>query len=186
MERANVIVRGGLAVWRWVLDRGIRFLMRNNEHVRSVVFCESPYSGEIGRNVRYLKLAQLDCAARGELAYASHDSMTQHPAKAGSMFVSDYDDQWNTFTRDQAIGASNAMRFLTSKTVFYTDLGWSSGMKAARVLCDNLGIPWEERTVDWARIRAFQAPLITPELVHALCTPNMPYKDLLVEGSAIE
>ena len=114
----------------------------------AVVFLESPYSGDIDRNIRYLALCSLDAALlHNECPYASHANMTQHP-RAKTMFVSDYDEKWNTVTREQGIELSQRIRLRCDKTVFYTDLGWSSGMYAAKDYCVQRKFPFEERKIN--------------------------------------
>ena len=54
----------------------------------AVVMIESPYSGDIDRNIRYLALCGFDSAIlHDECAYASHGWMTQHP-RSKDFFVS--------------------------------------------------------------------------------------------------
>lgn len=113
-----------------------------------VVMVESPYSGDIDRNIRYLQLCHIDCALNhNEVPYSSHSYMTQHP-RAASMFVSDYDPKWDMLTREQAIESSHAIRRRCDVTLFYTNLGWSSGMKAALLHCVQHKLPYQERSVD--------------------------------------
>jgi hypothetical protein len=113
----------------------------------AVVFIESPYSGDIDRNIRYLALCCFDAALKDECPYASHGLMTQHP-RCKNFFVSDYDKKWDVLTREQAIDMAQRIRRRTDKTVFYTDLGWSSGMKAAKEFCEKNFITYEERKID--------------------------------------
>ena len=114
----------------------------------SVVMIESPYSGNIDRNIRYLSLCGFDSGIlHDECAYASHGWMTQHP-RCKKYFVSDYDTKWDVLTRDQAIERSQRMRIRCDKTIFYTDLGWSSGMKSAKQYCIDNKLPFEERELD--------------------------------------
>ena len=40
------------------------------------------------------------------------------------------------------------MRKRCDKTIFYTDRGWSTGMKFAKEYCIDNNLPYEERTVD--------------------------------------
>lgn len=113
-----------------------------------VVMIESPYSGDIDRNIRYLGIAMCDSAVlKGECPYASHAYMTQHPRKK-DFFVSDYDKKWDTLSRKEAIERSHMIRKRCDKTVFYTDMGWSRGMKFAKQYCKKNNLPYEERTVD--------------------------------------
>lgn len=114
----------------------------------SVVMIESPYSGDIDRNIRYLALCGFDAGVlHDECVYASHGWMTQHP-RAKHFFVSDYDEKWDVLRRDQAICMSQRIRHRCDKTVFYVDLGWSSGMKAAKAYCEEHNLPYEERTLN--------------------------------------
>ena len=83
-----------------------------------LVMLESPYSGDIDRNIRYLDLALVDSELNyNECPYASHAVMTRHP-RAKSYFVSDYDDKWNILTRDNAIKVSQNFRHVCTKSVF--------------------------------------------------------------------
>ena len=54
----------------------------------------------------------------------------------------------DVLTRDQAIERSQRMRSRCDITVFYTDMGWSSGMKAAKKYCIDNDMNYEERTLD--------------------------------------
>lgn len=114
----------------------------------SIVFLESPYSGDIDRNIRYLGLCGIDSSLlHGECPYASHAWMTQHP-RSKDYFVSDYDTKWNVLTRDEAIKRSQLMRHRLDFTVFYVDLGWSHGMLAAKDYCEKNGLPYVERRLN--------------------------------------
>ena len=94
-----------------------------------LVFVETPYSNDIDRNVRYLMLCGFDAATRHELGVNTHGSMTQHPC-CPTYFVPDNSQKWNVLTREGAINLGQALRVAAKKTVFYEDLGWSTGMKA--------------------------------------------------------
>ena len=142
----------------------------NKDNNRKCVFLESPYSGDIDRNVRYLKLCKYDCWVRNEMPCASHDDMTQHPAKL-DFYVSDYDKEWDVYTRDEAINGSHSLRKLCIKTVFYIDLGWSSGMKSALKYCKDNNILFEIRKLNYENVLSLDAKLITFELI-----------DLIVKG----
>lgn len=142
----------------------------------SVVMIESPYSGDIDRNVRYLSLATLHSGTLGELPYSSHSYMT-HP-RAKNFFVSDYDPKWDVWTRDQAIERSHVMRHRCDRTVFYTDLGWSSHMKAAKKYCVDNNLPFEERTVDLEAVHK-QAPFISVKFSGCLVSGCSHYDEFL-------
>lgn len=77
--------------------------MNSEQNEPSLVMVESPYSGDIDRNVRYLQIALADAEINhNECPYASHAYMTQHP-RCKNYFVSDYDAKWDILTREQAI-----------------------------------------------------------------------------------
>lgn len=145
--------------------------------LRPLVFVESPYSGDIDRNVRYLLLCTYDCWVRDEFPTHSHGCMTQHPAKR-DFFVSDYDPAWDVYTREAAIDGAHALRRACSKTIFYTDLGWSSGMKDGLKYCKENQIPYEIRTLNVLNVLVMKAPLITANLVEAILT-GKPYASFL-------
>ena len=131
------------------------------------VFVESPCSGDVDRNLRYLMLCGIDAFARGEMPVATHSFMTAHPA-ATHYFVSDYADQWDVFSRGEAIQRGQMLRHRCDRTVFYVDFGMSRGMKAAMQYCTDNNLPYEVRLVDVERTQSMNAPLITRELVTAI------------------
>lgn len=143
----------------------------------SVVMIESPYSGDIDRNIRYLALCGFDSGIlHEECAYASHGWMTQHP-RATNYFVSDYDAKWDVLRRDQAIAMSQRLRFRVDKTVFYTDLGWSTGMKAAKEYCEDHCLNYEERTLDCKGLSE-KVPFCSREFCEAIIKGE-PYREFL-------
>jgi hypothetical protein len=132
-----------------------------------IVFLESPYSGNIDTNTRYASACAIECAVvRDELAYASHLQMTQHP-RAKNVFVSDYDDKWDTLTRDQAIKMSQRMRERCDMTVFYVDLGWSKGMIEAREYCVANQLSFDVRKIS-VKLLSSQVPYLSEEFLKAL------------------
>lgn len=83
------------------------------------VVIESPYAGDVERNLAYLRACMADCLGRGEAPFASHGLYTQ----PGVL------DDRNPEERAKGIEAGFAWRGAADLTVFYTDLGWSSGMQ---------------------------------------------------------
>lgn len=144
-----------------------------------IVMIESPYSGDIDRNVRYLQLAMLETGViYGQLAYASHSYMTQHPLHK-NYFVCDYNPKWDVLTRDQAIEMSQRMRHRCDQTIFYTDLGWSSGMKAALKYCRDHNLSYSERTLNAQRLSE-KIPFTKKEFSEAIINKKE-YKHFLEE-----
>jgi hypothetical protein len=103
-----------------------------------IVIIESPYAGDIERNVRYARAAMWDCLNRGEAPYASHLLYTQ---------VGVLDDS-NPDERERGIRAGFAFRKVADATVVYTDLGFSTGMKYGIEHATQLGHPIEYRSID--------------------------------------
>lgn len=84
-----------------------------------LVILESPYAGQIEQNLSYARRAALDCAHRGEAIAASHLLYTQ--------FLDDGQPEH----RELGIKLGLAWRRVVDYSVFYTDRGWSHGMRAA-------------------------------------------------------
>lgn len=84
-----------------------------------LVVVESPYAGDIDRNLAYLRACLHDCLLRGEAPFASHAIYTQ---------VGVLDDE-KPDERLLGIQAGFAWGDKADATVVYTDLGISEGMK---------------------------------------------------------
>lgn len=112
----------------WYIERKIKALeagaettqVSDNITRRRPVIIESPYSGDVARNRRYLQSAIRDCLRRGETPYASHQMLT------------DALDDNIPEQRELGISAGFAMRDLLvsqgATVAFYIDHGMSSGM----------------------------------------------------------
>ncbi|TXN26854.1 hypothetical protein [Methylobacterium sp. WL19] len=105
-----------------------------------LVIIESPYAGDVERNVAYAKAAVRDCLQRGEAPYASHLFFPQ----AGLL----NDD----IPAHRAIGieAGLAWGAMADATVVYEDLGISVGMALGILRAQAQGRPVELR-----RLRTF-------------------------------
>ncbi len=101
------------------------------------VILESPYAGDIEKNLRYLRAAMRDCLLRGEAPFASHGLYTQDGVLR--------DD--DPAEREHGIQAGFAWRASASKSVFYTDLGWSRGMLYGHQHALELGHEIETRSL---------------------------------------
>lgn len=110
-----------------------------------LVIIESPFAGDIARNLRYLRAAMHDCLLRGEAPFAPHALYTQ----PGVL------DDANPSHRDLGITAGFAWKAMAERTVVYTDLGVTPGMvaglKVAQRLCetDDHHIEYRELGPDW-------------------------------------
>lgn len=84
------------------------------------VILESPFAGEIEKNLVYARLCMHDCLVNyDEAPYASHLLYTQEHV------LNDH----NPEERERGIQAGFAWRDLAHKTVVYQDLGISRGMQ---------------------------------------------------------
>ena len=82
------------------------------------VIVESPYAGDIERNIRYARLCMRDCLLRGEAPFASHLLYTQESV---------LDD---TIPEERKLGifAGFAWGSVAETVVVYMDYGISNGM----------------------------------------------------------
>jgi hypothetical protein len=89
--------------------------------MKPIVIIESPYAGEIEKNLTYLRACIRDCLLRGEAPFASHAIYTQPGVLRDDV------------PAERKLGIETGFEFwrYAKKIVFYTDLGWSSGMHAA-------------------------------------------------------
>lgn len=102
------------------------------------VVIESPYAGDIDRNVAYARRCLRDSLSRGEAPIASHLLYTQPGVLS--------DDDPNE--RALGIGAGHVWIGAADLVAVYTDYGMSRGMAAGVKEADKLGIPVEYRTLD--------------------------------------
>lgn len=105
--------------------------------MRTLVVLESPYAGDIERNVDYARKAVKDSLSRGEAPIASHLLYTQD----GILNDEIPED------RQAGIAAGLEWVFVADKHVFYVDYGYSEGMKFALKFSKILGKEIEERRI---------------------------------------
>lgn len=96
-----------------------------------LVVIESPYAGEVERNLLYARRAMRDCLRRGEAPIAFHLLYTQ----PGILDDSIPDE------RKLGIAAGLEWAMKASLICFYTDYGWSRGMEGA--LTFYKGLPFQ-------------------------------------------
>ncbi len=102
-----------------------------------LVVVESPYAGDVARNLRYLRAALADSLRRGEAPFASHAIYPQ----PGVL------DDGKPEERAKGIAAGFAWAALARVRVFYVDLGWSGGMRVGHDEAIRLGQAIEYRTI---------------------------------------
>lgn len=101
------------------------------------VILESPYAGNIERNLAYARLCVKDCLLRGESPIASHLLYTQEGILNDDISVE----------RKLGIEAGLAWKTVADKHVFYIDFGMSPGMQIAWQIAENNNIPIEKRSL---------------------------------------
>ena len=104
--------------------------------MRKVVL-ESPYAGDIEKNVAYARACMRDCLSRGEAPIASHLLYTQ-PGILDDNISSER--QWG-------IDAGLEWGMLAEVSVVYTDLGISRGMQYGIDAAKKAGRQVEYRTL---------------------------------------
>ena len=107
------------------------------------VIIESPYAGQVDRNLQYVRACMRDCLLRHEAPFASHALYTQ-PGVLDDDLVDE---------RALGIQAGFAWRSTGVLTVFYCDLGCSRGMRLAEEHCLENRLPFEVRRLGgyWER-----------------------------------
>lgn len=117
------------------------------------VVIESPYAGDVERNLRYLRACMRDCLLLGEAPFASHALYTQ----AGVL------DDSKLHERQQGMAAGLAWGQCADLTVIYKDLGISSGMQLGIDASKAEGRPVEYRTLpEWKEGQHHATQPVTP------------------------
>ena len=102
-----------------------------------LVIIESPYAGDIERNVEYARTCMADSLARGEAPFASHLIYTQ-PGILRDEIPGE---------RELGINAGFAWGKAAELTAVYEDLGYSRGMRAGIEAAKEAGRPIEYRKI---------------------------------------
>lgn len=102
-----------------------------------LIILESPYSGDIERNVDYARRAVADALGRGESPIASHLLYTQ-PGILRDSVPAD---------RELGVAAGLAWVRVADATVVYHDLGVTEGMKLGIATAARVGRPVEYREI---------------------------------------
>lgn len=98
---------------------------------------ESPYAGDVERNVRYARRALADAIRQGYAPFASHLLYTQQGVLDDDLVAE----------RELGIALGEAWRPVATITLFYVDLGWSSGMLRAKEHCESGGHDYRIRQI---------------------------------------
>lgn len=101
------------------------------------VIIESPFAGDVERNIKYARECVLDSLLRGEAPIASHLLYTQEGILNDEIFEQ----------RKLGINAGLAWKEVADKHVFYIDYGYSPGMLYAKEYATSNQIKTEERVI---------------------------------------
>ena len=112
-------------------------LTTNNVLTMKKVIIESPYSGDIHRNIKYARACLKDSLNRNEAPLVSHLLYTQDGVLDDSIKAK----------RLQGINAGLVWKEFADLHVFYVDYGMSDGMKYARGFSVGSGVQLEFRKI---------------------------------------
>jgi hypothetical protein len=98
---------------------------------------ESPYAGDIDRNIKYARKCLKDSLLRGEAPIASHLLYTQDGVLNDDILKE----------RELGINAGLAWKKVADLHVFYIDFGMSTGMKYASEYAKSQNIKTEYRSL---------------------------------------
>jgi len=106
-----------------------------------LVYLESPFAGDVDRNLHYARICMADCLARGDAPFVSHALYTQP-----HVLDDDIPEE-----RTRGMSAGFAWADVAEVSVFYTDLGISKGMQQGIEHAERAGRTIEYRTLgtDW-------------------------------------
>lgn len=110
------------------------------------VIIESPYGGDIEKNVNYAWRCVQDSCQRGEAPFASHLLYT-FAVDRYAQESNGQSDPNHWISREEGIKRCETWRCVATKTIFYTDLGWSTGMLQAKKHAEEINQPIEERQI---------------------------------------
>ena len=109
-----------------------------------LVIVESPFAGDVEKNIRYARACVRDSLLRGEAPIASHLLYTQDGI---------LDDNIES-ERQHGIDAGLAWRAVAEASIVYTDLGISKGMEYGIAAAIKSGNPVEYRSIEtWKEAR---------------------------------
>jgi len=101
------------------------------------VILESPFAGNVERNIDYARMCVRDSLSRGEAPIASHLLYTQE-----GILDDDVPEE-----RIWGIDAGLAWKEVAEKHIFYVDYGYSRGMEYAKQYATDNNITIEERKI---------------------------------------
>ena len=106
---------------------------------RKLVIVETPFSGDVEKNLRYLRACMRDCVLRGESPYASHGLLTQP-----GVLNDEVPDE-----RELGIALGFKWHEVADYMVLYTDLGVTKGMQQGMANAVNNKLKVVRRQIMW-------------------------------------
>lgn len=106
---------------------------------RKLVIVESPFGGDVQKNIRYLRACLRDCVLRSESPYASHGLLTQE-----GVLNDDIHGE-----RELGIHLGFQWHEVADYMVVYTDLGISRGMTEGIKNSGKFGLQVVTRRIMW-------------------------------------
>lgn len=115
--------------------------------IENLVILESPFSGNVDKNIDYARKCMHDCFMRGEYPFASHLLYTQKGI---------LDD---TIPEERKLGIEAGLTWgkFAKKTVVYTDLGISKGMEFGIAEAKK-----QKRPIEYRNLNKEHAVILTP------------------------
>lgn len=110
---------------------------RSTGDQKPFVIIESPYAGDIDKNIKYARQCLRDSILRGEIPFASHLLYTQEGVL----------DDNNPHERALGIELGLAISSIATLTAVYTDLGISNGMRYGIKRAEDDGRQIEYRSI---------------------------------------
>lgn len=117
-------------------DKNVRDLLVQYNSIVTVAI-ESPFAGDVEKNIKYTRACVKDCLSRNEAPFASHLLYTQE----GIL------DDTKVQERNKGMLMGKIIEKRLDKTVVYTDLGISGGMKWGIQCAKSAGRPIEFRSL---------------------------------------
>jgi len=136
----------------------------NPKRKHPFVLVESPYSGDIERNVTYAQRAMRFLRSMDMVVFVSHLLWTQcHLAERH--YAPDNSEKYRTPNcgREKALEHLEDIRRECDKVYFFEDYGWSSGMKAGLEHCKKENIPYEILTIGKKDSDHHRKPAMAPK-----------------------
>jgi len=117
--------------------------MGNQDEEYRLVILESPFAGNIEKNIKYARKCMRDCFFRGEFPFASHLLYTQEGI---------LDDN---LPKERKLGINAGLTWgkFAEVTAVYTDLGITEGMKQGIERAEKEGRKIELRKIKWIDVK---------------------------------